>query len=425
MAGYGIRVSVFFAALFLIYGVHLPYLPLWLEWRGLSPSEIGIVTSAPFFLRLIATPSLAYVADRNANHARMILVLSWLALASALLLSQMSGFWSILLSALVLAIAVYTIMPMTETVAIGGVRLGLDYGRMRLWGSLTFIAASFAGGAAVDWAGSGVGIWLIALGCAVTVAAAYFLPSAGDVADRRRRHAARAETSTLEPPLSPVSPRRGIDRATVLRLARHPVFIMFLVAIGTVQAAHATFYTFGAIHWRAGGMSSAWIGTLWAIGVITEVSLFAVSGRVVASMGPVGLMLIGAIAAVTRWAAMSVDPPLGWLVPLQILHGLTYGASHLGAIHFISRAVPEAAGGTAQAFYATLASGVLQGAATLLSGVLYASFGGGAYLAMALLAAIGLAAGLILARTWRGGLLWEDEDRQGPDANPTAPVRVA
>jgi PPP family 3-phenylpropionic acid transporter len=414
MAGYGIRISTFYAALFLIYGVHLPYLPLWLEGRGLSAAEIGMITSAPFFLRLVATPSLAYVADRNAGHARMIVLLAWLALASALLLSQMWGFWPILIAALVLAISVYTIMPLTETIAIGGVRLGLDYGRMRLWGSLTFIAASFAGGAAVDWAGRSVGIWLIAIGCAATVAAAYFLPSPGDAGNSRRRHAARAKTAALEPPLAPVPRKRGIDRAMVIRLARHPMFITFLLAIGTVQAAHAMFYTFGAIHWRANGLSSAWIGTLWGIGVMTEVALFAVSGRLVAWLGPVRLMLVGALAAVVRWAAMSVDPPLGWLLLLQVLHGLTYGASHLGAIHFISRAVPQAAGGTAQAFYATLASGVMQGAATLLSGVLYARYGGSAYLAMSLLAGIGLMAGLVLVRSWHGGLLWQDDEQPSP-----------
>ena len=302
MAGYGIRVSVFFGALFLIYGVHLPYLPLWLEWRGLSPAEIGVVTSAPFFLRLIATPAIAYSADRRGAHAQTILLLAWTGLVAALVLSQADGFWPILVIALILAIAVTTIMPLTETVAIGGVRQGLDYGRMRLWGSLTFIAASFAGGAAVDVGGRGIGIWLIVAGCAATVAAAYLLPADAGKSGRGRRARARAQASALEPPLSPVPPRRGIDRATVVRLARHPLFITFLVAIGTVQAAHAMFYTFGAIHWRAGGLSSAWIGTLWAIGVITEVSLFAVSGRLVGWLGPVRLMLLGAGAAVLRCA---------------------------------------------------------------------------------------------------------------------------
>lgn len=407
MRGYGIRVGAFFAALCLIYGVHLPYLPLWLEWRGLSADEIALVTSAPLFLRLLATPTLAYVADRRAAHSTMILQLAWTGLIAALVLSQMTGFLAILIVALLLAIATSTIMPLAETVAISGVRRGLDYGRMRLWGSLSFIAASFVGGAVVDWAGRAAGIWLVVAGCVATVTAAYALPLSSGESARRQRPAARVADDTLDLPMPEVTPSRGIDRATVLRLASNPLFLLFLLAIGMVQAAHSTFYTFGAIHWRSGGLSSAWIGTLWAIGVLAEVLLFAMSGRVVAWLGPLQLILAGAVAAVVRWVVMSMDPTLVWLVPLQVLHGLTYGASHLGAIHFISRAVPEEAGGTAQALYSALAAGVLQGMATLLSGALYARYGGLTYLAMALLASIGLVAVLVLQRGWNGRRLWE------------------
>ena len=420
MAGYAARVSVFYAALFLIYGVHLPYLPVWLEWRGLSAFEIGIVTSLPFFLRLLATPALAYLADRSGDHARMILTLSWVGLAAALVLSQTTGFWPILLAALALALATFTVMPLTETIAIGGVRRGLDYGRMRLWGSLTFIAASFAGGAAVDLAGGGTGIWLIVGGCALTVAAAYVLPPPLVHAAPAAVREAVEPADMLEPAPEVGRPRRGIDRALVLRLAKHPLFLLFLLAIGTVQAAHATFYTFGAIHWRASGLSSSWVGALWAIGVLAEVSLFAVSGAVVRRLGALTLMIAGAVAAVVRWVVMSVDPPLAALIPLQVLHGLTYGASHLGAIHFIGKAVPEAAGGTAQAFYATIASGVFQGAATLISGLLYARFGGGAYLAMAAIALVGVAAAVALARSWNGGALWSGEEAAADTAGEVA-----
>lgn len=410
MAGYATRVSVFYAALFLIYGVHLPYLPVWLEWRGLSAFEIGVVTSLPFFLRLFATPALAYVADRSGDHARMILALSWAGLGAALVLSQMTGFWPILLAALALAISTYTIMPLTETIAIGGVRRGLDYGRMRLWGSATFIAISFAGGAAVDVAGRGAGIWLIIGGCVATVAAAYVLPRSRLGTHSQTRREAIAPDDAATPPVEVAAPRRGIDQATVWRLLRNPLFVLFLIAIGTVQAAHATFYTFGAIHWRQQGLSSTWVGTLWAIGVMTEISLFAVSGALVRRFGALPLMMAGGIAAVVRWMAMSLDPPLAVLIGLQVLHGLTYGASHLGAIHFIGKAVPEEAGGTAQAFYATVASGVLQGAATLLSGVLYARYGGGAYLAMAAVALAGVIAAFALARLWNGQALWSSPD---------------
>ena len=95
---------------------------------------------------------------------------------------------------------------------------------------------------------------------------------------------------------------------------------------------------------------------------------------------------------------MGFDPPLALLVPLQILHALTFGAAHLGAIHVMARSVPEGQAGTAQALYASVVGGVGMGAAMLLAGPLYAAYGGRAYWAMAVIAAVGLAASVALLR---------------------------
>jgi PPP family 3-phenylpropionic acid transporter len=384
---YGGRVAVFYAALFLIYGVHVPYLPVWLDWRGLTPAQIGIVMATPFFVRLLVTPTVAIFADHHASHRRTIALLALLATAATLALAAAHGFWTILLLSAVFVVATHTIMPLTETIALAGVRTtGLDYGRMRLWGSLTFIGAGFAGGALIDGFGSGIGIWLIVGGTAATAAAAHLLPApAAECA---------AEQGTAQP--------RWREAA---RLARAPVFLLFLLAVGAVHGSQATFFTFGALHWRGQGVSAAWIGVLWAIGVAAEVLLFAFSGAVLRRIGPPALLVIGAAAAVVRWAAMAAEPPLSVLVPLQLLHGLTYGATHLGAIHFIDRAVPERAAGTAQALYATVAAGVAMGLATIAAGRLYATFGGQSYLAMAALAAAGLVAALGVRRGWDGSLL--------------------
>lgn len=388
MAGYGVRVSIFFAALFLIYGIHIPYLPLWLEWRGLTAAEIGLVTAVPYFLRVTVTPVIAYGADKLDDHRRVIVVLTWVVLVLALTATQMHGFWPLLAVTSLLAISMWTIMPLVETLAIAGVRRGLDYGRMRLWGSLTFIAASFVGGAIVEAQGRGAGIWLIVAGAIATVVAAAALPMRNRLVDANS------------------SERRGIDMATVGRLVGDVRFLLFIAAVGAVLASHATFYTFGSIIWQRQGLSPAWIGTLWAIGVITEIALFAYSAPFVRRIGPMGLIIAGALGAVVRWAVMGAEPSLAVLVPLQMLHGLTYGAAHLGAIHFMGLAVPEEAGGTAQALYSAIAAGVLHGGATILSGVIYAGLGSGTYWAMAAISAVGLAAALELKRRWDGRPFW-------------------
>ena len=156
-----------------------------------------------------------------------------------------------------------------------------------------------------------------------------------------------------------------------MRLLSSRLFLLFLVAIGCTHGAHATFYTFGALHWQAQGLSAAWVGVLWAIGVTAEVILFAFSAPVVRRFSAAQLIVAGAGGALVRWTAMAFDPPLALLVPLQTLHALTYSAAHLGAILFITRAVSPKGQGSAQAFYSVIAAGVILGIVGLISGALY------------------------------------------------------
>ena len=71
------RVALFYGALFVIYGTHVPFTPLWLACRGLSPAEISVVMSAPLFLRVFVTPAVALAADRHQTHRGVMIVLAW------------------------------------------------------------------------------------------------------------------------------------------------------------------------------------------------------------------------------------------------------------------------------------------------------------------------------------------------------------
>ena len=84
---------------------------------------------------------------------------------------------------------------------------------------------------------------------------------------------------------------------------------------------------------------------------------------------------------------MAFNPPL-LLPPLQCLHGLSFGATHLGALGFMMRVAPAEIGATAQGYLA-VAQGLVMALAMGLAGVLYARYGGLAYGAMALAALVG------------------------------------
>ena len=86
-------------------------------------------------------------------------------------------------------------------------------------------------------------------------------------------------------------------------------------------------------------------------------------------------------------------------------HGLTFGASHIGAIQFLARAVPDGQGGTAQGLYMLVTSGIFMAVATGVAGLAYTRYGGMAYLPMAVLSAAGALAFVALERMWRGGVI--------------------
>jgi PPP family 3-phenylpropionic acid transporter len=121
---------------------------------------------------------------------------------------------------------------------------------------------------------------------------------------------------------------------------------------------------------------------------MAEIVLFALQARLPASITPTMLLTIGALGGALRWTVMALDPPLAALPVLQLLHGATFGASHLGALSFIARRAPAGQGATAQGYYAILAGLVMAGAIAL-SGWLFGSFGAAAYGAMALMAVAG------------------------------------
>lgn len=142
------------------------------------------------------------------------------------------------------------------------------------------------------------------------------------------------------------------------------------------------------------------IAALWAIGVLAEIVLFAVSGRLPRFLSPTMLLICAALGGAVRWTAMAFEPPALLLPFVQLLHALTFGAAHLGALGFLHKYAPARQSATAQGYLA-IAMGAVMAATTGLSGVLFERFGSLSYVAMTLAAIAGGACGLVAHRARR------------------------
>ena len=68
-----IRLGALQAASFVSQGVYLPFFPLWLQSKALSPTIIGFVVAIPIIVRIIATAPLLSLADRSFGARRLLL----------------------------------------------------------------------------------------------------------------------------------------------------------------------------------------------------------------------------------------------------------------------------------------------------------------------------------------------------------------
>lgn len=380
--GFPTRLAAFYGAIFVLTGVQLPFFPVWLKAKGLDPTLIGIVLAMPMVIRVIAIPFAAREADRRDALRAAIMGLSVASVAGFALLGFSEGAAAIFVANIVASLVFTPIMPLAEAYALKGLAArGRAYGPVRLWGSAAFIVGTFVAGFAADLVSPLSLIWLIVAASVLTAVAAVSL--------------APLSTGAPEPPavgLPLLQGRRWIGRA----------FLAVAIGASLIQASHAVYYGFSALAWRAAGYDGATVGALWALGVLAEIVLFAVQGRLPIFLTPVRLMMVGAAGAAIRWGAMAFDPPFGMLLILQTLHGLSFAATHVGALTFIARSAPLGQAATAQAYLA-MALGVGMAAAIAGSGWLYENFGSGAYAAMALAAVAGGVC-CVVAYTARRGL---------------------
>lgn len=372
------RVTLVMSCLFGTTGVILVFLPRWLEVeRGLSGAEIGAVLSLAQIARVVTGPLVAAWTDSVADRSMPLRIVAIAALISYAAFFMAHGFWPLLLLGFIALSMTQSLTPLIEAATLRATQSGrINYGVARGIGSVAFIAANILGGFIVARFGVGAVVVWVLIGLATLIASSWFaLPN--------------------DPPLkgTSVGEARGNSIAVLLGNRR---YLILIVACGLIQSAHAFYYGFSTLVWRAQGMSAELVGVLWAFGVAVEVAFLWSLPAIEKRVSPEAMIIVGAVGAVGRWLCMGFAP-LGFVLwPLQALHALSFAAAHVGAMRLLFRETPEHAHAMGQTLYAVLTGGILMGACTLLSGLLYDLGGAQGYWAMAATAAIGGMLALLL-----------------------------
>lgn len=368
-----------FAAL----GAYAPFFPRWLEARGVRGLAMGAVSALIPALGILGPPAIGVLADALGLRGSLLrvacagagLAIGGVGLAGAL--GVPLSFGAIFAAIFVYAIFRSPIVMLADVVALERAAAGgTSYGKVRLWGSVGFLAAALATGRAVDPASPAALPCTIAGGLLLAVLAAWSLPA------------------------KPAAPRLPIVREG-RALLRAPDFALFLVTAVLGQIAHAAYDLCFSLHLRDLGAGSDRVGAAWAAGVVFEVGLMTFAERLLARFSAPSLLVFSFFGAAARWTLLATVSSLPVLLVFQPLHAVSFALWWVSSLAWIKSRAPAHALATAQGmFSASVASGSVAG--MLVWGALYRRSGGSiVFGGAAIVAVVGASVAVVWSRRAR------------------------
>ncbi|QUY48027.1 3-phenylpropionate MFS transporter [Serratia plymuthica] len=350
---------------FFSYGIFLPFWGVWLKGEGIAPETIGILLGAGLVARFLGSLLIAPRVKDPSHLVTALRLLALLTLAFAIGFCFGNGWGWLMLVIAGFNLFFSPLVPLTDALAATWQKqIAMDYGRVRLWGSLAFVIGSALTGQMVSVWGHNAILYSLILSVLAMLLGMMLKPSVMP----------QGETRT----------QSGPERSLREMLKEGPVW-RFLLCVTLLQGAHAGYYSFGSIYWQEAGYSASTIGYLWSLGVVAEVIIFASSNFLFRRWNARNLLLLSACCGVLRWSLMASSTELGWLLVIQILHCGTFTVCHLAAMRFIAaRKGPEVI--RLQAIYSALAMGGGIAIMTVIAGFLFEHLQGGVFWVMAAVA---------------------------------------
>ena len=332
-------------------GTFSPFAALYYRDLGFSGIVVGVLTALPAFGMALSGPLWGAVADARALHRTLLRVALALAALLALATSQVTGFGPVVVLIGLLAFAAVPIAPLLDSYGMTiGERTGVAYGNMRVWGSIGFMAMTLGIGRVLGKEVSATILVAYALCFALTLVSVFGLPA---LAERHPR-----------PILAGLGEARHNSRLLLL------LIVAYLLA-----SSSAIMYTFLGIHMQEMGGSASLVGLAFALSALSELPIVAFGGRLLARFGAFRLICFALVVYTVRFIAFSLITEPEWILPVQLLHGLSYGAYLMASVTLAHRIAGRHQAATAQALLTAVSFGFGSITGSLVGGALLDSIG--------------------------------------------------
>jgi PPP family 3-phenylpropionic acid transporter len=337
--------SIAYFVYFCAIGIYTPFWSPYLSLRGFDAFDIGLLLAIGAGVRSIGPLAFGWLADASGRPTAVLRVAALLSVLSFATLPLLSGLFGFIVLTVLFSFGWNSIAPSLDAHTLA--RLGptsARYGRIRLWGSVGFIALSWLGGVWFEKVGYE---WVPTLMMAFVVATL-------------------AATMSIASAPMPAHAPSTANFGSALR--KRPVLVTLAVA-ALISMSFGPYYAFFSLYLESFGYGRGMIGFLWALGVLAEIGVFAAAGPVLARFS-IRMLLIGAATATAiRWVVIACFPQQVFLIALvQLLHCMGFAVLHFAIVVSAQRLFPSAAASRGQALFSSVSYGV--------GGMLGSLFGG-------------------------------------------------
>lgn len=349
-----LQARLMYLGYYLALGSFMPYINLYYERLGLSGVQIGTLAALPVLVGAVATLIWGALADALRWHRgifRLALVLGPLAV---FLLSRVSTFGALIPLVIFYALVTSPIISLMDSAALEVAEAHqLSYGDMRLWGSIGWSIATWGVGALIEhfdihWLFySYIGFMLL------TFMVTFSLPP-------RRR--------VLQAPFG-----HGLRR-----LLAQPGFLFFLLSIFLLSVTSSGTSSFFTLYMDGIGAQEGTIGLAWTLAAWSEIPVMLGAGAIMRRISAKGLIAIAFVNYALRWLLFSFITNPIWVLVVQLMHGLSFGAFLVGSVTYLNERTPEGLSTTALAIFNTTAFSLASITGSLIGGIFYDTLGLGA-----------------------------------------------
>ena len=384
--------SVGICAVYLLVFVYLGaqgnFLPLWLKSVGWSESQTGLVFSLRYIAIIIVPVFWGVFADTRGPTSAMRVISVGAAIAFIPLLYT-DGVVFVTIALTVFSMFRVGIVAVADSLTLTHIEQhGGDFGRYRQWGSLGFIAGGFLlSGITYFLHGRDVipmSLWGVLL---LTIALAYWLPNT--------------------PPKDGATRSASAHYASMRALLKNPWMLRFLLVVFLWRLGSQGLYTMLPLHLTRLGVPESWVPLYWAIGVISEITMFRLAPKWFEPRGAKAVMTLCLVACVLQYYLLAVVHDRVGVAVIMLLHGLSFGMAYYTCVTWLGDAVEADIRAAGQGLFQVVAFGAGGAVSTICAGLLFER-GGGSLLfgTAAAVACIALFVSLVALRhndgwTWR------------------------